>query len=679
MAGVRQEDMTEDIGKQLNDRQREAVTTTEGPVLVIAGAGSGKTRVIEYRVRHLVNAGIEPGSILLLTFTRRSAREMISRAASHDPRCNGVDGGTFHSFANKMLRRYSEFFGLPNSFTIYDESDAEEAIHRCAVRLGFYGKEKRRPRKDMLRSILSMSLNKAVSIEDVLNKNYPEFLQFAEEIRELREKYTQYKIESACLDYDDLLLYLKIMLENAQIRDQLSRRYKYVMVDEYQDTNSMQGEITYYLAEDHKNILVVGDDAQSIYSFRGSSHKNIMKFPEMFPGCRIIKLEENYRSTQAILDAGNAVLDNMRNKYEKCLRAVKTDYGEKPYLVYFRDAYEEAAWVADRIKEFYDQGMELSHQCILFRSAYITIPMQAELSKRNIPFAVYGGLKFYETAHVKDVVAHLKLFMNPKDELAWSRVLMLIAGIGPKTAEKLVAEISACLTLESIITDVIEKQVKGRSYSEGMARLKKLLVKGQGALTAGVKCGAVFDYYDPILREKFDLDWRLRKNDLDALGQISERYESLEIFLADLALEPPERGVKDFHDTIWERPLILSTIHSAKGLEWRHVFLIGAVDGVLPSSYCTHDEEDLEEEQRLLYVAITRARERLYILVHHEGRNNGIHTFNRLSRFIDSANVRQCLDENHAFPRGAGDGTSSEPVKPYERSELLAKLLGTMK
>ena len=351
----------------------------------------------------------------------------------------------------------------------------------------------------MLRSILSMSLNKAVSIEDVLNKNYPEFLQFAEEIRELREKYTQYKIESACLDYDDLLLYLKIMLENPQIRDQLSRRYKYVMVDEYQDTNSMQGEITYYLAEDHKNILVVGDDAQSIYSFRGSSHKNIMKFPEMFPGCRIIKLEENYRSTQAILDAGNAVLDNMRNKYEKCLRAVKTDYGEKPYLIYFRDAYEEAAWVADRIKEFYDQGMELSHQCILFRSAYITIPMQAELSKRNVPFAVYGGLKFYETAHVKDVVAHLKLFMNPKDELAWSRVLMLIAGIGPKTAEKLVAEISACLTLESIITDVIEKQIKGRSYSEGMARLKKLLAKGQGVLTAGGKCGAVFDYYDPIL------------------------------------------------------------------------------------------------------------------------------------------------------------------------------------
>ena len=670
--------MTEDIEKQLNTRQLEAVTSIEGPVLVIAGAGSGKTRVIEYRVRHLVNAGVEPGSILLLTFTRRSAREMISRAAGHDPRCSQVEGGTFHSFANKMLRRYSEFFGLPNSFTIYDESDAEEAIHRCAVNLGFYSREKRRPRKDMLRNILSMALNKSVSIEDVLAKHYPEFIQYAEEIRELRGKYTEYKIESCCLDYDDLLLYLKIMLENEQIRDQLSGRYRYAMVDEYQDTNAMQGEITYNLAAKHRNILVVGDDAQSIYSFRGSSHENIMKFPEMFPGCKIIKLEQNYRSTQAILDAGNAVLDNMRNKYEKCLRAVKTDYGEKPYLIYFRDAYEEAAWVADRVKEFYDQGMELSHQCILFRSAYITIPIQAELSKRNIPFAVYGGLKFYETAHVKDVIAHLKVFLNPKDELAWSRVLLLITGIGPRTAEKLVGEISSCLTMQSIIGDVIEKQIKGRAYSEGMARLKTLLERGQAEKSAGGRCAAVLDYYEPVLREKFDLDWRLRKNDLDALGQISERYDSLETFLADLAIEPPERGVKDFHDTIWERPLILSTIHSAKGLEWRHVFLIGAVDGVLPSSYCTHDEDDLEEEQRLLYVAITRARERLYILVHHEGRNNGIHTFNRVSRFIDTANVRRCLDENHAFPRGNAEGPG-EGVKAYERSELLAKLLGTMK
>jgi DNA helicase-2/ATP-dependent DNA helicase PcrA len=669
--------MSHDISEQLNERQREAVTTIEGPLLVIAGAGSGKTRVIEFRVRHLVQSGVNPASILLLTFTRRSAREMISRAARHDPRCESVEGGTFHSFANKMLRRYSEFFGLPNNFTIYDEADAEEAIHRCAVKLGFYEKEKRRPRKDMLRKILSMTLNKGIPLENILEKYYTVFQQYAEEIRELREKYTEYKIASQCLDYDDLLLYFKLLLENEQIRSRISESYRFVMVDEFQDTNPMQGDITYYLAESHGNILVVGDDAQSIYGFRGSSHENIMRFPKRFPECRIIKLEDNYRSTQAILDMGNAVLDNMTNKYEKCLRAVKKEYGEKPHLIYSRDAYEEANWVVGRIKEFYDQGMELSHQCILFRSAYITIPLQAELSKRNIPFAVYGGLKFYETAHVKDLVAHLKLFVNSKDELAWNRVLLLINGIGPRSAEKFLGEIAACPTLETVVRDVIDKHAHGARPHEGLARLGRLL--GTGKTDPGEIFQSVMDYYEPILREKFDLDWHLRKNDLEALAQISGRYGSVRDLLVDLAIEPPERGVKDFHDTVWERPLILSTIHSAKGLEWRNVFLIGAIDGVLPSSYATHDDEDLEEEQRLLYVAVTRARERLYILVHHEGRNNGIHTFNRLSRFIDAANVRACLDQRHAFPSSAPEGSEAGSADGYDKAELLAKLLESMK
>jgi DNA helicase-2/ATP-dependent DNA helicase PcrA len=404
-----------------------------------------------------------------------------------------------------------------------------------------------------------------------------------------------------------------------------------------------------------------------------------MGFPERFPGCRIIKLEENYRSTQAILDVGNAVLDNMSSKYEKCLRAAKKESGEKPCLIYFKDAYEEAAWVADRVKAFYDEGMELSHQCILFRSAYITIPLQTELGRRNIPFAVYGGLKFYETAHVKDVIAHLKLFENPKDELAWMRVLLLVPGLGPKTAEILLGEIAGCSTLDSIIGNVIERHVRaGGGCAERLAGLGKLLSSGQRASSPGEKCQAVLDYYEPVLREKFDLDWHLRKNDLEAVAQISERYDSIRDLLVDLAMEPPERGVKDFHDTIWERPLILSTIHSAKGLEWRNVFLIGAVDGVLPSSYTTHDAEGLEEEHRLLYVAITRARERLYILAHHEGRNNGIHTFNRLSRFIDAANVRACLDPHYPSspPEQAPEGG---PRPSFDRKELLSRLLDSFK
>jgi DNA helicase-2/ATP-dependent DNA helicase PcrA len=673
--------MKEEIRGLLNDRQHEAVTTIDGPVLVIAGAGSGKTRVIEFRVRHLVEAGISPPSILLLTFTRRSAQEMVSRSAKQDPRCSGVEGGTFHSFANKILRVHSHYFGLPASFTIYDEADAEEAVHRCAFRLGFYSRKKRFPRKDMLRAILSMALNKEVSIEDVLAKHYPTFGEYTEDLRLLREKYIEYKVASHCLDYDDLLLYLKLLLQNDEIRAQLAERYRYIMVDEFQDTNAMQGEITYHLAERYKNILVVGDDAQSIYSFRGSSHENIMRFPVMFPGCRIIKLEDNYRSTQAILDVGNAVLDNMRNRYEKCLRAVKKEKGEKPCLIHFKDAYEEAGWVADRVKALFDEGVELPHQCILFRSAYITIPLQAELSKRNVPFTVYGGLKFYETAHVKDVIAHLRLFVNPKDELAWNRVLLLIDGIGPKSAERLLEEIAPCATLDVIQHEVLEKHAHGHSYSQGVSRFANFIAKAQQTTSAGERCQAVVDYYDPVLREKFDIDWYLRKNDLEALIQVAGRYASLKDLLVDLAIEPPERGVKDFHDTIWERPLILSTIHSAKGLEWRYVFLIGAIDGVMPSSYATHDDEELEEEHRMFYVAVTRAKEQLYILLHHEGRNSGIHTFNRLSRFVDTPNVRACLNESYTYTPAANDGTrgAEGTAKGYDKAELLAKLLGSMK
>jgi DNA helicase-2/ATP-dependent DNA helicase PcrA len=531
----------------------------------------------------------------------------------------------------------------------------------------------------MLRQILSMALNKEVPIDAVLEKHYPEFVEYIEEIKALRERYTGYKIASRCLDYDDLLLYLKLLLQHDDIRNQLSDRYRYIMIDEFQDTNAMQEEIAFSLAKQHGNVLVVGDDAQSIYSFRGADHENIMRFPERFPGCRIIKLEENYRSTQAILDVGNAVLDNMADKYEKCLKAVKKEYGEKPRLIYFRDAYEEASWIADRIKESCDEGMELSHQCILFRSAYITIPLQAELSKRNIPFAMYGGLKFYETAHVKDVTAHMKVFVNPKDVLAWMRVLLLVNGIGPRTAEKLLDDISFRDDLDSILHHVIEKYARGRAYSQGLLRLGELIARGGRTKSPGEQCRAIIEYYEPLLRERFDLDWRLRKNDLDALAQIAERYESLRDMLADLAIEPPRRGVRELHDTIWERPLILSTIHSAKGLEWRHVFLIGAVDGVLPSSYTTHDADEMEEEQRLLYVAITRARERLCLLVHHEGRNNGIHTFNRLSRFIDASNVRACLDETNLSVPASAQVAGIASITGCNTAELLAKLLDSMK
>jgi DNA helicase-2/ATP-dependent DNA helicase PcrA len=651
-----------DIKKQLNPSQFAAVTTIEGPVLVIAGAGSGKTRVIEYRVLYLVENKISPNSILLLTFTRNAAREMISRASKHDPRCKSVEGGTFHSFGYKILKRYAKTIGFPESFTVLDEGDAEEAIHRCSTALAFYEKEKRFPKKDTLRNIITVSVNKYISIGEVVKKEYPHFLEYVPDIEVLREKYTEYKIRSNYLDYDDLLVYLRLLLENEDIIDRLSGRYKYIMVDEYQDTNNLQGDITYALAERHRNIMVVGDDAQSIYGFRGATHENIMKFPERFPECKIIKLEENYRSTQSILDVANAVLENMKNKYSKCLVSAKKLIGEKPQILFFKDVHDEAEWIANRIKEFRDEGTAFGHQCVLFRSSYLSIPLQAELSRRNIPFIVFGGLKFYETAHVKDMMAHLKVLANPKDELAWNRALLLIEGIGPKIGGRILREILTCPSLNEILENVFSKYQKGYSYSEGMGRLETALKNAlDKILEVGDKFEIILNYYTPILEDKFD-DWHLRANDLETLRQISMRYDSLDDLLIDFAIEPPERGVWRVEPSTpeEEKPLSLSTIHAAKGLEWECLFLIGMMDGILPVAYALDDEDEIEEEHRLFYVGITRAKTRLFLSFHHEGKRGGITQFNKISRFLDVPNV---------YTKFEHIGTAHERIKPIDRSE----------
>jgi DNA helicase-2/ATP-dependent DNA helicase PcrA len=626
--------------RELNPSQLAAVTAIEGPVLVIAGAGSGKTRVIEYRVLYLIKNGVRPESILLLTFTRKAAREMLSRAARHDPRCQNVDGGTFHSFAFRSIKRYGKFIGIPERFSVLDEGDAEEAIHKCCTRLGFFEREKRFPRKDTLRTIISMATNKAISIEDVLRKEYPHFLGYAKDIAVLTERYTQYKRTSGYMDYDDLLIYLRHLLKDERIRERFSKRYQFIMVDEYQDTNRLQGEITYLLGQSHGNVMVVGDDAQSIYGFRGTSHRNIMEFPRLFPRCKLIKLEENYRSTQSILNVGNAVLENMQNKYSKCLRSARRKRGDKPQILAFKDSYEEAEWIAKKIKGLRDEGIALAHQGVLFRSSYISIPLQAELGKRDIPYQLFGGLKFYETAHVKDLMAYLKVIANPRDELAWGRVLMLIEGIGPKSSEQISERLLACPGLDEMVK-LLHIRWKRHKYSRELAKLGSLLKRvSDDRIDVGEKFEMILKYYDPILKDKFD-DWHLRINDLYTLGQIASRYSSLEELLLDFAIEPPERGVRGLDPSTpeEERPLTLSTIHSAKGLEWDTVFLMAVIDGVLPIGYTLEDEEELEEEHRLFYVAITRAKNRLFLSFHHEGTKGGIYQFNKISRFVDVANV----------------------------------------
>ncbi len=668
-----------DLRSRLNPAQYQAVTTTDGAVLVIAGAGSGKTRVIEYRVLNLVQKGVSPNSILLLTFTRKAAREMISRASRHDPRCTNVEGGTFHSFAYKTLKRYSKAIGFPGSFVVLDESDAEEAVHRCAARIGLYERERRFPKKDTLRSIISMSINKNSPIGEIIKKEYPHFIEDITDIENLRREYTKYKIDKNYLDYDDLLVLLRILLENEDVRDRLSQRYRYIMVDEYQDTNRLQGDIACLLAQEKGHIMVVGDDAQSIYGFRGASHENIMEFPKRFPDCTIITLEENYRSSQAILDVANAVMENMKYKYSKCLISAKKQIGQKPQLLFFKDAYEEAEWVADRIKQLLDEGVPLGHQCVLLRSLYLSIPLQSELSRRNIPYETFGGLKFYETAHVKDLLAHLKATVNPKDELAWNRVLMLIGRIGPKTAGKLTDEFTTRPSLDEILREVFPRYIKGYSYSEGLADLQKALnVLSDEKTEVGEKFEAVLDYYFPLLRDKYD-DWHLRLNDLEALRQIAMRYGSLEDLLEDFAVEPPERGVWRVEPETKEeeKPLVLSTIHSAKGLEWHAIFIMGLVDGVLPVTFALDSEDEIEEEQRLFYVAVTRAKNRLFLTLHHEGMKGGIVQFNKISRFIDVPNILSKLDfkgDIGSETEGYRERGIKEATSIYDKKSLLKKI-----
>ncbi len=624
-----------DLRKYLNASQFLAATAIDGPVLVIAGAGSGKTRVIEYRVLHLVQNGVDPGSILLLTFTRNASRVMLSRAAAHDPRCAAVEGGTFHSFAYKVLKRYGNALGFTNSFSILDESDAIDAVGKCSGDINISKRDRKFLKKDTIRNIISMSINKHSSVEDIIEKEYPHLAEYSEYIKNVKSKYVKYKIEKNYLDYDDMLVYLKKLLENGAIRKAVASKYKYIMVDEYQDTNRLQGGISYLLAKAHKNIMVVGDDAQSIYGFRGATHKNIMDFPVMFPGCAIIKLEENYRSTQPILDAANSVLSEMSSKYVKNLVSNLGRKGARPQMWFFNDAYEEAEWIVEKMEGLRDDGISFDRQCVLFRSSYISIALQAALNKREIGYQLIGGMKFYESAHVKDVMAHLKIAANPKDELSWHRALELIEGIGPKTSEKILKDITA---------GSLAKYEKGFKYSNGIQRFK-LLIESLSGEKAGVgeKFEAAFDYYNPLMKTKFD-DWNTRVNDLETLKKIAYRYDSLQDLLSDFAIELPDSHA-GHQQAEHKKHTTLSTIHSAKGMEWEAVFLIGLIDGIFPVSFSLGDDESIEEERRLFYVGLTRAKSHLFITFHHENNRGHAGQFNKVSRFIDNSSIMSSLEQ----------------------------------
>jgi DNA helicase-2/ATP-dependent DNA helicase PcrA len=621
---------------ELNAGQLAAACALQGPVLVIAGAGSGKTRTLVYRVARLIEAGVHPESILLLTFTRKAAQEMLQRVGLLiGARSERVTGGTFHAVANSLLRRYGKAIGLEPSFTILDRGDSEDVINLLRTQLGLHDKGRHFPRKNTLAEIFSKAANKLIPVDDVVLAEFPQFSEEIEELRNLQKAYEAYKKRRLLVDYDDLLARLRELLEtDEEIRRRVSDAHRYIMVDEYQDTNALQAELVRKIAFTHDNVMAVGDDAQSIYAFRGATFRNIMDFPKLFPGTQLFKLEENYRSTQPILTLANEVISLATEKYPKSLFTRKL-HGPTPVLAKAVDENAQSRFVAQRILELHEEGTPLTEIAVLFRSSFHSFDLEIELSRRNIPFVKRGGFKFIETAHVKDLVAHLRVIQNPRDAVSWNRVLMLIEGIGPKKSQDLIGQM---FRQESNGLDILQAASGKGAGAQGLQELACVMEKlGRNIeSTPAERLAAVADYYLPILKEQYD-DYPKRLKDLDHLATIAERYGSLDAFLADLSLEPPDESIVGVATE--ERDddrLVLSTIHSAKGLEWHSVFLIWVLDGKFPSVYSFIAEEELEEERRLFYVAITRAKQNLYLTcpVNAYDRASGM-ILSKPSRFLD--------------------------------------------
>jgi DNA helicase II / ATP-dependent DNA helicase PcrA len=622
--------------EELNPAQYEAVAAVEGAYLIIAGAGTGKTRTLVYRVARLIEMGYDPKSILLLTFTRKASNEMMNRASILlDNRCSKINGGTFHSFANITLRRYAQAAGLESSFTIMDQGDTEDVINLIRTQAGFVSREKRFPNKQTLNKVFSLSVNTGRSVEVLIEENYPHFIEQLDKILGIQKIFVEYKRKNNLLDYDDLLVYLrKFLIEMSPTAKSFLSTIKFVMVDEYQDTNHLQAEIVRALTKVNNNVMVVGDDSQSIYSFRGADFKNIIEFPKLFENVKIIKLEENYRSTQDILDFANQINKAAVEKYTKTLFTRKMG-GVLPNIIAATTENFQSKFVVDKILELHEEGIALKDIAVLFRSSFHSFDLEIELAKANIPFQKFGGMKFIETAHIKDILAFLRIAANPKDVVSWYRVLLLHEGIGPRTAQRIMDELStAKLTIKA--NPDSQKAFK----NEKLHGLFNLLYDIHTSKTLpSEKLQQVIEYYYPIFKTMYD-DYNKRNKDIEIFQNISENYKTLDVLLADMAIEPIIDSVVDIEAPTKETEfLTLSTIHSAKGLEWHSVFVIHAVDGYFPSSRSAESTELLEEERRLMYVSVTRAKQNLFITfpMNLYDRQAGI-TLSKPSRFISELN-----------------------------------------
>jgi ATP-dependent DNA helicase UvrD/PcrA len=656
-----------DYAAELNEQQLAAVTAPPGPILVIAGAGSGKTRTLTYRVAYLLENGIDPRNILLLTFTNKAAREMLGRVANLLPvDASGLWGGTFHSVGNRILRRHGTALGYSSGFTIMDREDQKDLIDTVVANAGIDPKEIRFPKGDVLAEIFSFVVNTEKPLEDLLAEKFPYFLPLLEKIQDVHQRYEKKKKATNSMDFDDLLQKtLSMFQQHERIAEVYRRQFQFILVDEYQDTNKIQADLVDLLARDHRNVMVVGDDAQSIYSWRGANFQNILEFPKRYPDAQVFKIEMNYRSVPEILEVANASIAANLQQFRKRLSATRESKALKPALVALNDGAEQAQFAAQRILELRDENVDLNDVAVLYRAHYHAVELQLELSRRGIPYQITSGIRFFEQAHIKDVASFIRFVANARDEVAFSRMVKLLPGIGNRTAENLwqawerslvAAGGPSAVALAKADDRASEAtsapaEVNAPGYSERLqamnvpAKSKKLWTQlahtldeiapdGQPNPPSEMITSVVEAIYDDYAKVNFT-NYELRREDLDQLAVFARQFNDVHDFLAQLALisnvdaeATPVQGAD-------KEAVNLSTVHQAKGLEFQTVFVIWLTDGMFPSSRSLNARDALEEERRLFYVAITRARDELY-LTYPQMRLSGGYgdVFQRPSRFL---------------------------------------------
>jgi DNA helicase II / ATP-dependent DNA helicase PcrA len=632
-----------DYAAELNEQQLAAVTAKPGPQLIIAGAGSGKTRTLTYRVAYLLENGIHPRNILLLTFTNKAARQMLDRVANLLPiDASGIWGGTFHSVGNRILRRHGSALGYNSGFTIMDREDQKDLINTVVASAGIDPKEIRFPKGDVLAEIFSFVVNTETPLEELLAGKFPYFLPLLEKITDVQTRYEKKKKATNSVDFDDLLeKTLSMLQKHENIASFYRRQFQFILVDEYQDTNKIQADFIDLLARENRNVMVVGDDAQSIYSWRGANFQNILEFPKRYPDAQVFKIEMNYRSVPEILTVANAAITANIDQFQKNLQPVRESNSVKPAVVALNDGSEQAQFVAQRILELRDQDIDLNDIAVLYRAHYHALELQLELSRRGIPYQITSGIRFFEQAHIKDVVSFLRLVANPRDEVAFKRMVKLLPGIGNRSAENLWVTWDKSLNERSAIQSWSERllamsvSAKSKKHWTQLAHtLDEIAPGAQPNPPSEMITSVVEAIYDDYAKVNFT-NYELRREDLNQLSAFARQFKDLNEFLSQLALISNLDAEAAPNQNANTEAVNLSTVHQAKGLEFHTVFVIWLTDGMFPSSRSMDERKDLEEERRLFYVAITRAKDELY-LTYPQMRLTGGYgdVFQRPSRFL---------------------------------------------